>query len=125
MLCRHIKKNEVFNLVIYTDKDSGVITEYYKIDIDNDFKTLPGNMIKVGTDIFIKKVTFDTIGEYIVKVINGENTEYERFKVYDFSDEDENAKLNQIILSLEDMNSVLNEELLFIKKQLRIINAQL
>lgn len=126
MICRHIKKNEIFNLVIYTDNlNSNIEVEYYKIDRDSNFIPLSGNMIKVGNDIFIKKISFDTTGEFIIKVVNGENIDYEKFKVYDFSDEDEYSKLNEILLSVENVNSLLNEELLFIKKQLRIINAQL
>ena len=44
---------------------------------------------------------------------------------YNFSEEDTQSTINNIFLSVENIKSELNEELLFLRKQLKIINAQL
>ena len=61
----------------------------------------------------------------MVRVTIGDVIEYERYKIYNFSEEDPQATINNIFLSVENIKSELNEELLFLRKQLKIINAQL
>lgn len=125
MTCRHIKQNETYNLTVYSVDPKDISVEFYKIGSSVEFTTLPGLLTQVNNELFIKAVSFNTIGEYIVKVVSNGSTDYEKFKVYNFSDDDQNDKLNSMFLAVENINAELNDNLAFIKKYLKIINARI
>lgn len=126
MICRHIKINEIYNFMVNSDTIQNVKLEYSKItDGTTDFKLLDGDINEIDNNLFLKQISFPEEGEYLVRVTIGDFVEYERYKIYNFSDKDTQAIIENLVLSVENMKSELNEDLLFIKKQLKIINAQL
>lgn len=126
MICRHIKINEVYNFMVTSDTIQNVKLEYSKItDGTTDFKLLDGDINEIDNNLFLKQISFPEEGEYLVRVTIGDFVDYERYKIYNFSDKDTQAIIENLVLSVENMKSELNEDLLFIKKQLKIINAQL
>ncbi len=126
MVCRHIKVSEIYNFILHTDTIENVKLEYTKIsNADTSFEILDGNLMEIDNNLYIKEISFPEAGEYMVRVNIGEAIEYERYKIYNFSEEDTQATINNIYLSVENIKSELNEELLFLRKQLKIINAQL
>lgn len=127
MVCRHIKINEIYNFILTTESIEKVKLEYSKITSDGStsFELLDGDMEEVDNNLFIKQISFPEAGEYIVRITTGNIVDYERYKIYNFSEEDSQMKLDNMFLAMQNMNSELNEDLLFIKKQLKIINAQL
>lgn len=126
MVCRHIKVNEIYNFILHADTIEKVKLEYTKIsNADTSFELLDGNLTEIDNNLYIKEISFPEAGEYMVRVTIGETIEYERYKIYNFSEEDTQATINNIFLSVENIKSELNEELLFLRKQLKIINAQL
>lgn len=126
MVCRHIKINEVYNFMVTSDTIQNVKLEYSKItDGITDFKLLDGDINEIDNNLFLKQISFPEEGEYLVRVTIGDFVDYERYKIYNFSDKDTQAIIENLVLSVENMKSELNEDLLFIKKQLKIINAQL
>lgn len=126
MVCRHIKINEVYNFILTADTIEKIKLEYSKItNEDTNFILLDGALKEVDTNLYIKEISFSEAGEYLVRITINDYVDYERYKIYNFSDEDGQIKLDNILLAVQNANSELNEELLFIKKQLRIINAQL
>lgn len=126
MVCRHIKVNEIYNFILHADTIEKVKLEYTKIsNADTSFELLDGNLTEIDNNLYIKEISFPEAGEYMVRVTIGDVIEYERYKIYNFSEEDTQATINNIFLSVENIKSELNEELLFLRKQLKIINAQL
>ncbi len=126
MICRHIKINEIYNFMVNSETIQNVKLEYSKItDGTTDFKLLDGDINEIDNNLFLKQISFPEEGEYLVRVTIGDFVEYERYKIYNFSDKDTQAIIENLVLSVENMKSELNEDLLFIKKQLKIINAQL
>lgn len=127
MICRHIKVNEIYNIILDTEENNDIRLEYGKITETGDvsFSILTNSVTRVDKELFIKQISFSSAGEYLVRVTTSSETVYERFKVYNFSEEDSEMKLDNMLLTIENMRSEFNEDLLFIKKQLRIINAQL
>lgn len=126
MICRHIKINEIYNFMVTSDTIQNVKLEYSKItDGTTDFKLLDGDINEIDNNLFLKQISFPEEGEYLVRVTIGDFVDYERYKIYNFSDKDTQAIIENLVLSVENMKSELNEDLLFIKKQLKIINAQL
>lgn len=126
MVCRHIKVNEIYNFILHADTIEKVKLEYTKIsNADTSFELLDGNLTEIDNNLYIKEISFPEAGEYMVRVTIGDGIEYERYKIYNFSEEDTQATINNIFLSVENIKSELNEELLFLRKQLKIINAQL
>lgn len=126
MVCRHIKVSEIYNFILHADTIENVKLEYTKIsNADTSFELLGGNLTEIDNNLYIKEISFPEAGEYMVRVTIGEAIEYERYKIYNFSEEDTQATINNIYLAVENIKSELNEELLFLRKQLKIINAQL
>ena len=126
MVCRHIKVNEIYNFILHADTIEKVKLEYTKIsNADTSFELLDGNLTEIDNNLYIKEISFPEAGEYMVRVTIGDGIEYERYKIYNFSEEGTQATINNIFLSVENIKSELNEELLFLRKQLKIINAQL
>lgn len=126
MVCRHIKINETYNFILNVDTIEKVKVEYSKISNNTtQFILLDGDVGKIDNRLYLKQISFAEAGEYMVRVTVGNDIEYERYKVYNFSEEDNQNMLINILLSVENNNSELNEELLFIRRQLKLINAQL
>ncbi len=126
MVCRHIKINETYNFILNVETIEKVKVEYSKISNNStQFILLDGDVGKIDNRLYLKQISFAEAGEYMVRVTVGDEIEYERYKVYNFSEEDNQNMLINILLSVENNNSELNEELLFIRRQLKLINAQL
>ena len=77
---------------------------------DTSFELLDGNLTEIDNNLYIKEITFPEAGEYMVRVTIGEAIEYERYKIYNFSEEDTQSTINNIFLSVENIKSELNEE---------------
>lgn len=125
MLCRHIKQNETYNLTVYSSDATEVTVEYFKIGTSTVFAEMPGTLTKINSELFNKAIVFDSLGEYIIKVTANGTVDYEKFKIFNFNDDDQNSVLNNMKLVIDDMNSEISENLAYIKKQVKIINARL